>query len=150
VQAHPVQVREDGTPEEERAGERPSLLVAAAQVFLAPRLGGIDISTNRGGLIRGDASRENLRHRQIEGMGEAVRHLRHALPVGERGSRAHLVELQSQLLEVGSRIRNIDRNDVDGLRFRKPPKHRPCIIDLDAEGLHAFCRGQARRRSRQG
>jgi hypothetical protein len=75
-------------------------------------------------------------------MSEAVGHLHDALPVGQRGPSVHLIELQSQLLEEGSRIRNIDRDDINGLRFRQPPKHRPCIIDLDAEGLHAFCRGQ--------
>jgi hypothetical protein len=41
-------------------------------------------------------------------MSEAVGHLHDALPVGQRGPSVHLIELQSQLLEEGSRIRNID------------------------------------------
>jgi hypothetical protein len=54
------------------------------------------------------ASHENIRHRQVQGMSEAVGHLHDALPVGQRGPSVHQIELQSQLLEEGSRIRNID------------------------------------------
>jgi hypothetical protein len=82
--------------------------VTAAQVFLAPRLGGIEVSTNGARLCRRDARSENIGHRQVEGMGETAGHLRNALPVGQRCARADLIRLQSQLEEEGSRIRNVN------------------------------------------